>query len=278
MLRDALPDWRVVNSAVSGTGVLQALYMAPRRFDQFEPSVFVYQVYVGNDLFDIRYPVNWRSASAARNLYWFFANHLRVVGYLNYRLGQLREPTATSSNAPSDAGATTETTDAFAVERYDPRVKAYLRADPSLLEDSIFVQGRQDDYAVFLDRLSRLLSYCRPEGCRAYVLVVPHASQVDEAYVTQMTQLGARFTNPALLRTLEYPFLIHLRQRFSGWSNVRVVNPLGRLREAQARQAVFNANDEHLNPAGQREIAAIVRQEVLRGGSPPSPPSAPRPY
>jgi len=276
MLRDTLQDWRVVNSAVSGTGVLQALSMAPRRFDRFEPSIFVYQVYVGNDLFDIRYPVNWRSVSAARNLYWLLANHLRVVGYMNYRLGQLREPATTSPNAPPGAAATTETAEAFAVERYDPRVKAYLRAEPSLLEDSILVQeGRQHDYAVFLDRLSRLLAYCRPEECRAYVLVVPHASQVDERYVTEMTRLGARFTNPALLRTLEYPFLVHLRERFGGSSNVRVVNPLGRLREAQARQAVFNANDEHLNPAGQREIAAIIRQEILPGGSQPS---APRPY
>ena len=55
ILQDTLQEWRVINAAVSGTGVLQALYMAPKRFAQFHPSLFLYQVYVGNDLFDIRY-------------------------------------------------------------------------------------------------------------------------------------------------------------------------------------------------------------------------------
>ena len=63
ILQDTLREWRVINAAVSGTGVLQALYMAPNRFAQFHPSIFLYQVYVGNDLFDIRYPLNWRTIS-----------------------------------------------------------------------------------------------------------------------------------------------------------------------------------------------------------------------
>ena len=91
ILQDTLQEWRVINAAVSGTGVLQALYMAPKRFAQFHPSIFLYQVYVGNDLFDIRYPTNWRTISPVRNVYWFLANHLRVIGYLNYRLRQVKE-------------------------------------------------------------------------------------------------------------------------------------------------------------------------------------------
>src|SRR5262245_14974753 len=35
ILQDTLQEWRIINAAVSGTGVLQALYMAPRRFAQF---------------------------------------------------------------------------------------------------------------------------------------------------------------------------------------------------------------------------------------------------
>src|SRR5215475_15550836 len=94
ILQDTLQEWRVINAAVSGTGVLQALYMASNRFAQFHPSIFLYQVYVGNDLFDIRYPTNWHTISVARNMYWFLANHLRVVGYLNYRLRQVKETLA----------------------------------------------------------------------------------------------------------------------------------------------------------------------------------------
>lgn len=251
ILQDTLPNWRVVNAAVSGTGVLQALYMAPHRFGRFRPSTFVYQVYVGNDLFDIRYPTDWRTVSAVRNLYWMVANRLRVVGFVNYRIAQLGRP---------PAGVAAANADTFSVDRYDARVKIMLRAEPSLLEDSIL--ARRTEYVGFLNRLADLLAYCEPETCRAYVLVIPHVSQVNDASVTHMTELGARFANPAAVRALDYPFLTRLRERFAGSPNIRIVDPLGRLREAEARQPVFNANDEHLNAAGQREIAALLQQQL----------------
>jgi len=269
ILQDTLQEWRVINAAVSGTGVLKALYMAPKRFAQFHPSLFLYQVYVGNDLFDIRYPTNWRTISPARNVYWLLANHLRVIGYLNYRLRQVKATltsrlghsfslagTAVAASAAGDTGT-------FSIEHYDPRVKLYVRAEPSLIEDSILVQGnRQHDYVIFLERLAQLLTYCQPEVCRAYILVIPHVCQVDAAYLTHMSQLGARFTTPAALGLSEYPFLAHLRERFTAWPNVHIVNPLSQLREVHAQQAVYYANDEHLSPAGQHEIAVLLRQQL----------------
>jgi len=269
ILQDTLQEWRVINAAVSGTGVLQALYMAPKRFAQFHPSILLHQVYVGNDLFDIRYPTNWRTVSPARNLYWLLANHLRVIGYLNYRLRQVKETlTAHQGHLPSligtaAAASAAGATGAFSVEHYDTRVKLYVRAEPSLIEDSILVQGdRQYDYATFVESLAQLLTYCKPEACRAYILVIPHVCQVDAAYLTYMSQLGARFTTPAALGLPEYPFLGRLRERFSAWPNVHVVNPLFKLREVHAQQAVYYANDEHLNLAGQQAIAALLRQDL----------------
>jgi hypothetical protein len=269
IFQDTLQEWRIINAAVSGTGVLQALYMAPQRFAQFHPSIFLYQVYVGNDLFDIRYPTNWRTISLVRNMYWFLANHLRIIGYLNYRLRQVKE-TLTSRQrhafslvGTAVAASAAEDTEAFSVEHYDARVKLYVRAEPSLIEDSILVRGdRQHDYAIFLERLAQLLTYCKPEVCRAYILVMPHVCQVDAAYITYMSQLGARFTTPAALGLPEYPFLVRLRERFTAWPNVHMVNPLSKLREVHAQQAVYYANDEHLSPAGQQEIAALLRQQL----------------
>jgi hypothetical protein len=269
ILQDTLREWQVINAAVSGTGVLQALYMAPNRFAQFHPSIFLYQVYLGNDLFDIRYPLNWRTISPVRNVYWFLANHLRVLGYLNYRLRQIKETltvrprhvlslvdTVVAASVPTD-------TDVFSVEHYDTRVKLYVRAEPALIEDTILVQGqRQHDYTVFLERLGQLLTYCKPAACRAYILVMPHVCQVDAAYLTYMGQLGAHFTTPAALELPEYPFLVHLREHFTAWPNVHIVNPLPTLRQAQTRQAVYDANDEHLSPAGQQAIAALLKQQL----------------
>jgi hypothetical protein len=91
---------------------------------------------------------------------------------------------------------------------------------------------------------------------------MPHVCQVDAAYLTYMSQLGARFTTPAALGLSEYPFLARLRERFTAWPNVDIVNPLSRLREAHVQQAMYRANDEHLSPAGQREVAALLRQQL----------------
>src|SRR5215475_11485957 len=242
ILQDTLQEWRIINAAVSGTGVLQALYMAPKRFAQFHPSIFLYQVYVGNDLFDIRYPTNWRTISLVRNLYWFFANHLRVVGYLNYRLRQVKETLtphqhqAFSRAGTAVAASAAEDTGAFSIEHYDTRVKLYVRAEPALIEDSILVQGnRQHDYTIFLESLAQLLTYCKPVVCHAGILVIPHVCQVDTAYLTYMSQLGAHFTTPAALGLPEYPFLVRLREHFTAWPNVHIVDPLSTLREVQAQ-------------------------------------------
>jgi len=269
LLQETLQGWRVINAAVSGTGVLQTLYMAPHRFARFHPSIFVYQVYVGNDLFDIRYPTNWHTISPLRNLYWLLANHLRVISYLNYRLGHLRampavsQPQALSARDTTAAVATAEHTEAFAVEHYDARVKTYIRAEPALVEDSILVQhSRHQDYAVFLEQLEKLLAWCKPEVCRAHILVIPHVCQVDEAYLTHLRQLGAHFTTPAALSLTEYPFLAGLRKRFAAWRHVQVLNPLPMLRTERAKHAVYYANDEHLNARGQEAIAAFLVQQL----------------
>jgi hypothetical protein len=100
------------------------------------------------------------------------------------------------------------------------------------------------------------------EGCRAYILVIPHVCQVDAAYLTHMSQLGAHFTTPTALHLPEYPFLVRLREHFAAWPNVRVINPLSRLREAHSQQTVYHVNDEHLNPVGQQEIAALLQREL----------------
>jgi hypothetical protein len=220
-------------------------------------------------LFDIRYPTNWHTISPVRNLYWLLANQLRVLGYLNYRLQPISamrsasQRQALSVRVATAAVTTAEQADVFAVEHYNTRIKIYLRAEPTLVEDSILVQDhRQQDYAIFLEQLEKLLGFCKQEVCRAYILVIPHVCQVDEAHLAHMSQLGARFTNPAAMRLPDYPFLTGLRKRFAGWSHVQVLNPLPMLHEERTRQAVHYANDEHLNPRGQQAIAAFLVQQL----------------
>jgi hypothetical protein len=222
---------------------------------------------VGNDLLDIRYPLNWAELSVWRNLYWLTANHLRSISYVNYRLGQIvqSDHRGTWQTLGSKAGPdlAARANESFSVEKYDGRVKLYLNADPSLVEDSIFVKGRRGpDYESFLGSLRRLLAYCKPELCQAYLVVIPHVSQVDERYLSYMRQLGATFTEPGRLRAPEYPFVTGIESTFNTWSHVHVLNPLPVLKEINDKTPVYFANDEHLNPVGQATIAEFLVQKL----------------
>lgn len=268
LVQEMLQEWRVVNAGVSGTGVLQALYMAPQRFATFRPSLFVYQVYVGNDLFDLRYPTSGPAIAPLRKIYWWTANHLRVVSYLNYRLRQFQEtwfvPPPLPSPSGSHAGASPTSPETFNVAHYDSRTKLYFQAEPGLLEDTILVQGaRQQDYALFLRQLTSLVQHCVPGVCRAMILVIPHVCQVDPAFMAYMRQLGARLTTPARLSNPDYPFLTRLREHFRAWPHVTMLNPLPMLRDAQAQQAVYYVHDEHLNPYGQQRLATWLAPQLL---------------
>lgn len=218
IMQKELPDYRVINSGISGTGVIQASIIAKRRFQKFKPSIFIYQVYVGNDLFDITYPVNWEKLSFLRNIYWMISNHFRSITFLNYRLSQL-QPFAKSEKQEAPLKNETpvethgiDTTEIFSPENYTSRAKQYLQAEPTLIENQITVKGnRSKDYETFLHKLETLLSYCKQGECAAYILVIPHCSQVDTHYLANMKRIGAVFTNEERMLNDEYPFIEKMR-------------------------------------------------------------------
>jgi hypothetical protein len=61
------PPYRVINAGISGGCALEGALTARGRFAGFSPSVFIYQVYVGNDLFETRHPSNWKAVPPLRN-------------------------------------------------------------------------------------------------------------------------------------------------------------------------------------------------------------------
>jgi hypothetical protein len=264
LLRHKLPGYRVINAGTSGTGVLQAAFVAPQRFRDFQPSIFIYQVYIGNDLFDITYPVNWKRVSLPRNVYWTVANCLRSMVFVNYRLAQYRAQA-------TDAETKRETTKAFSVERYTRRSVIYLQADPTLIQDTVGVQGeRRSDFAVFTDHLRALMERCKPGACRGYVLVIPHCAQVSDRYLRNTAALGAVFDQPKLMQEEEYPFVRETRRALSALPNVSVVNPIDSLREAERQDGpVYFENDDHLNYHGQEVIAETLLREVIPHTRPP---------
>lgn len=265
-LRHSQTIFGVINSSIPGTGIIETAIVAPRRFAKFRPSILIYQIYVGNDLADISYPINWQEVSFARNIYWTLSQNFRSIRFLNYRLGQLYY---SSRGIPSEARPSrldVEEGRPFSLEGFDHREKTLLKADPWLIEDQILVKGnRRRDYELFLRKLEKLLRLCAPGYCEAYLLVLPHPCQVDEQYLNRMKLLGARFTNQDEILSADYPFTSGLRnfQQEKGYNNAHLLNPIYALREKEGQGVgLYYQNNSHLNRAGQKVLSEYLIREL----------------
>jgi len=267
-LRTAVPHWRVINAGVSGSGIFQALQIAPRRFEQCEPRLFIYQIYVGNDLIDVAYHPNWRQFSLARNLWWTLTRYVTVVPYLRYRLTQLTQPQQSQAGSVQDS-AGINVSETFSVQQYTPRIPLYYMLEPDVVQNSILLKGvRAQDFRVLTRNLTKLVAYCKPPLCRTYVLVMPHKAQVGPPYFAWERKLGARLDSAPEITQDEYPFVQGLRRDLAR-TGVVVLNPLPYLKreEVHRLQRLYYVNDDHLTPEGHRALTAYLLEQIaeLRG-------------
>jgi len=258
-LRLHLPSYRIINAAVSATGIFESLYTAPRRFREFQPQVFIYQIYVGNDLQDIRRPLNWRTMTLPRYVYGFLCSYLgfRSLTFVNYRLAQLL-----SSPGSGDQ----EVDHPFSPATYPKSVTIYTQAEPYNLEDTVLARGgRGRDLATLIDGIKRLCSYAGP-GCRKYVVVIPDAGQVSDFYLDHLRQLGARVRDSQGLQRDDYPFFIRLKEGLAE-AGIKVLNPLP-LFQGQERQGqrLYYSNDTHLKPVGQSLLGRFILERLQADG------------
>ena len=264
MLREALPDFRVINSSMPGTGTIEAKYVAPKRFERFKPEILIYQMYVGNELFDIRQPSNLAQTSFIRWLYWHISNHVRVVEWIGYRLAQSGlgglVHTLRVATAPQDTHLRRASE-----ETYGPRERAIYAADPTLLDSTLYLlPDRRTDFRTAMENLREVLALCEPSSCRAFVLVVPHKVQVSAKWRAHYEAMGATFSDPVALLQEDYPFYRELRRSLEGAGDVTFVNPLPQLRAGErSGTKLFLPNDEHMTPEGQRLMADMLLEAVL---------------
>jgi hypothetical protein len=262
-LREALPNDRIINSSIRGTGSIEACLIAPRRFSQFKPQVFIYQIYVGNDLFDIRHATDYGKINLIRWVYWNASNHLQVIEFLNYRLGQisalnalmnkLRGQSATISKADLMAP--------FSKELHSHRERMIFSADSLLLDETINLKGRRrEDFFRLIDNVREIVNSCPLGRCQIFVLVVPHKVQVSREYARQYELLGATFANKDTLMDIDYPFVRELQTFLSDRQNLLVINPLAKIQEMESKGTkLYLVNDEHMTSAGQ----ALLAQSLL---------------
>lgn len=257
-LRDSLPNYRIINSAITGTSIVETSYIAPKRIRSLDPDIFIYQIYVGNDLMGVRHPLNWHDLSAMRNVYWWLADRIHVLAYLNYRMGQWRwrfTSTDDSSNNPGEPA----TDDKFELKHYSLREKIYAQGDPFLISNSVLLKNNRDeDMDYLLSSLNDIVSELRPD-CRIFLLVIPHKAQINTSYLSNMNDVGFRFDLPFTPGSEHYPFIEKLKSHFLSNRNVEVLNPLTPLvQKDSVSERMYFLNEEHLSKAGQATVKDLV--------------------
>jgi hypothetical protein len=157
--------------------------------------------------------------------------------------------------------------DSFDQVGYTPRIRLYLRAEPALHENQILVgAARQREYERLLDGLRQLFSHCKPPDCAPYLLVIPHASQVDPGYLHTMRLMGARFEHPETVASDDYAFIAGIRTFLASnrLSHVRVLDALPALRDVERNRHTYYLHDPHLNACGQEAVARFLLSTALR--------------
>ncbi|MFN8394963.1 MAG: SGNH/GDSL hydrolase family protein [Bacteroidia bacterium] len=259
LLRKRHPDWHFLNSALPGTTVYHANLVLGRRLADFKPDWVVYQVYVGNDLFDLRYPGAWGRVGIFRSLYWSVANRFRSLAWLNYALGKFKRSAALPDMVPEKSNE-----GAFDPKKYSPRDKLYLEAEPRLIVGQVRPEdGRWHDMHDYMEILDELVLRSQAAGAKVMIVVVPHCAQVSEVYADRMADIGAEGMENPVIQELDYPFFSWVKEMEV--KGAKVVNLLPALRELELRgHPAYYLHDTHLSDSGQAVLARVV-EEVLVG-------------
>ncbi len=257
LLRDSLSDYRVINAAIPGTCIRQHELFLRSRIQEFQPALLIYQVYVGNDLLEFRHPTGSAAISPARRVYWWLADRLLVLAYINSRLPQLKHWLANDRPQKSDAKLEND----FAPERYSGRTKMLIRAAPDFLEKAILLQQQQlSDMEAYTKSLQAAFQNV-PNDCPIYLLLMPHAIQVSRIYQNRFLQMGASIEHSEALLNPFYPFYQYLDKHLPQ-DQVDIINPLSRLQANEQRFPVYYDNDPHLNPQGQLVVGALLLEQL----------------
>lgn len=245
-LRDSLPGADIINAAVPGTGIREAAIIGADKIGRFPPDVLIYQVYVGNDLWDIRKSYEHAQISRARKLYWWLSDYSLFLRYLNYRAGQLK----------AGAGLAVEQRElkqdiAFSAALYSRRERLLLQAEPGLIRQSILTQGeRGKDLDVWFKKMDELISRLPPRTQKIVLLILPHCVQVDDFYRKNLGLLGAEPSGLEIGQA-KYPFLVRIQQHYAGQPRISVCSPLTVFQQNDSTgHRLFYENDPHLNDAG----------------------------
>lgn len=258
IIRDSLNEFAVINSAVSGTGIRQHELFINNRIDQFNPDIFIYQFYVGNDLFDITHPHQSKDISLLRRVYWWLTDRMLSLAYLNFRLAVIRY------NFFDDSGGSYKPRihEEFSVENYSKREKLNYIADPYLLENTLFLkEQRKTDYETFEFKFDEIIKSLK-DSTRKYLIIIPHQSQLSELYFNRHNKMGVLSSVPYYqYNSAEIPLYKKL-ETYCKQNHITIIDPLEVFRQTDPLEQIYFSNDPHLKEKGHFIVAKLLLDEI----------------
>lgn len=249
-LKSTFPDKTFINLSVPGIGIKQVNGYAENKIKTYNPDVIIYQVYVGNDLLDIKNLSNWSELSFSRNLYWQFSNYYLSLRYLNQSMSIFRQNLSVKElNLDKQ----------FSNELYNKRELMFFKADQQFLENTITLKADfKQRYNQWKNALNDFLENI-PKDKKVYIVFVPHCAQVNEFYFDNMLKIGAAFSSQNEIINANYSFFENAKNDFKNYKNVNFFNPINYLQEKDKENyRLYYQNDPHFNKNGQQELANYI--------------------
>ncbi|MFT4681525.1 MAG: hypothetical protein ACI9YU_001374 [Flavobacteriales bacterium] len=238
--------FKLINSAISGTGILEASFMTHTRLIEFEPTSVVYQIYLGNDLLDIRHRPTDRMSSI-RRIYHIVSDRIRVIKFLNYRLGQ----TVVNDDHDNRSLPSGSENEVFSMDSYSPRQKRLFKEEPLILENVLELKnGREEDFAILVSRLHKIEKQLN-DSCQLIIVLIPHCAQVNDTYNSRMKLLGS---NSKELSSNK--FYSGFEKEFADHTLINALPAFQRLDKPTDR--IYRENDPHLSDFGQTVLANLL--------------------
>lgn len=259
-LRDSLTKYAVINCAVSGTGIRQHELYLNNRIGTHNPDIFIYQFYVGNDLFDITHPHQSKDISLLRRFYWWLSDRMLSLGFLNFKLAVLRY------NFFDDSGGSYKPRvhEEFSVENYSKREKLNYLADPYLLENTLFLKDqRKTDYETFEYKFDEIIKSLK-NSTKKYLIIIPHQSQLSELYFNRHNKMGVLSSVPYYQYNSEKIPLYQKLETYCKQNHITIIDPLKEFRKAETLEQIYFSNDPHLKEYGHKVISKLLIDEISK--------------
>ena len=258
LIYDSLANYNVRNYSVSGTSVREQYLFGKHHIKREKPDILVFQFYLGNDLFSWNHHSPKGDISFLRNSYWQVSEHLWSLNFINHRLAGLR---AKNELIKPDSSWYKE----FNPEKFTKRALLYFKAEPNLVENAAYLKnGRSKDLKSYMNRMNQLFSHTDSK-CKIYIVVVPHAAQVNKTYLERMKSLGAEFSSEFQTGQEQYPLFDQMVKFFSDDKRIHLLNPISILKESEDRgQAVYYKNDSHLTLEGQKVLGRFLLSHLKK--------------